>query len=69
MATTSLSIKRLGVSVSAVLAVPYMVIMLASLFVLGVSTTGSWQAVCLAGASEGQEWWPATGHVPQQRIQ
>jgi hypothetical protein len=47
MATTSLSIKRLGVSVSAVLAVPYMVIMLASLFVLGVSTTGSWQAVFL----------------------
>src|SRR5215207_11502895 len=47
MATTSLSIKRLGVSVSAVLAVPYVVVLLASLLVLGVSTTGSWQAVFL----------------------
>ena len=34
MATTSLSIKRLGVAISAVLAVPHVVLMLASLLVI-----------------------------------
>jgi hypothetical protein len=44
---SSLSIKRVGVWMSAVLAVPYVVILLASLLLVGVLTTGSWQAVFL----------------------
>jgi hypothetical protein len=45
--THRLSIKSVGVSVSAVLAVPYLLVMLASLFLVGRLTTGSWQAVFL----------------------
>jgi hypothetical protein len=42
-----LSIKRVGVSASAVLAVPYLAVTLASLFLAGVRTTGSWPATFL----------------------
>jgi hypothetical protein len=42
-----LSIKTIGLSVSAVLAVPYVVIMIASLLLVGLLTTGSWQAFFL----------------------
>lgn len=44
---SKLSIKVVGLSVSAVLAIPYMLIMLASLFLVGWFTTSSWQAVLL----------------------
>jgi hypothetical protein len=43
----SLSIVTVGLSVSAVLAVVYIVLMLASLFLVDLLTTGSWQAVFL----------------------
>lgn len=42
-----LTIKGLGLSISAVLAVPYVLVMLASLFLVGLFTTGSWQAAFL----------------------
>lgn len=45
--SNNLSIKGLGLSVSAVLAVPYVLIMLASLLLVGRFTTGSWPAVFL----------------------
>src|SRR6266508_3174122 len=43
----SLSITTVGLSVSATLAVLYVVVMLASLLLVGLLTTGSWQAVFL----------------------
>lgn len=43
----NLSIKRFGLSISAVLAVPYVLIILASLFLVSWFTTGSWPAVFL----------------------
>lgn len=44
---SNLRFKGLGLSVSAVLAVPYVLIMFASLFMVGFFTTGSWQAAFL----------------------
>src|SRR5512132_1614344 len=44
---SQLSIKGLGLSISAVLAVPYVLVMLASPFLVGLFTTGSWQAAFL----------------------
>lgn len=44
---SSLRVKRLGLSVSAVLAVPYVLVMIASLLLVGRFTTGSWQAAFL----------------------
>ena len=44
---SNLSIKGLGLSLSAALAVPYVLIMLASLLMVGWFTTGSWPAVFL----------------------
>ena len=44
---SNLSVKRLGLSVSAVLAVPYVFVMIASLLLGGLFTTGSWQAAFL----------------------
>ena len=44
---SSLSIKRLGVSLSAVLAVPYVLVMLICLLLVDFLTTGSWRAAFL----------------------
>jgi WD40-like Beta Propeller Repeat len=44
---SNLSIKVVGLSASAVLAVIYVLVMLASLLLVGLGTTGSWQAVFL----------------------
>ena len=44
---SSLRVIRLGLSVSAVLAVPYVLVMIASLLLVGMFTTGSWQAAFL----------------------
>jgi hypothetical protein len=43
----NLSITRLGFSLSAVLAVPYVLVMFASLLLVGRATNGSWQATFL----------------------
>ncbi len=43
----NLSIKTIGLSVSAVLAVIYALVMFASLLLVGLGTTGSWQAALL----------------------
>jgi hypothetical protein len=44
---SNLSIKRLGLSISALLAVPYVLVMISSLFLVSLFTTGSWQAAFL----------------------
>jgi hypothetical protein len=43
----NLSITRLGLSLSAVMAVPYVLVMFASLLLVGKATNGSWQATFL----------------------
>ena len=45
---SNLSIKGVGLSVSAILAVPYVLVMLAGLLLVGLGTTGSLQATFLA---------------------
>src|SRR5574341_410503 len=44
---SNLSVKRLGLSASAILALPYVLVMIASLLLVGLFTTGSWQAAFL----------------------
>jgi hypothetical protein len=44
---SNLSIKGLGLSISALFAVPYVLVMIASLFLVSLFTTGSWQAAFL----------------------
>ncbi len=53
---SSLSVRRVGLSISAVVAVPYTLIVLASILLVGIFTSGSWQADLL-----GLEWQTLVG--------
>ncbi len=48
---SNLSVRRVGLSISAALAIPYTLVVLISIFLVGRLTTGSWQADLL-----GLEW-------------